>query len=82
MPVAGRDRSYWITLFFFVGPVYIVTPLSWVYVIVHVGRLYLPQYAELYLQRSPALWQRALFLYCTFEVSDVLLSSGWDPLSD
>ncbi|KAG8947448.1 hypothetical protein FRC04_010769 [Tulasnella sp. 424] len=71
-PLSRRKAGYWMTLVFFVGPFYIIPPLSWAYTVYATVRL-----SEAWMKgASPSkalpIWQWLLLLYtgmeCIFSV--------------
>lgn len=66
IPVASRDMSFWLTLIFAVIPIYLVTPLSWVYALYAARRLLLPPAGS---GSTPMkAWEIILLCHCSFEV--------------
>ncbi|KAG8920241.1 hypothetical protein FRC01_000863 [Tulasnella sp. 417] len=65
--MSGRTLGYWLTLVFFVGPFYVIPPLSWAYTVYATIRL-----GEAWVNKAPLLralptWEWAVLPYTVFE---------------
>lgn len=66
-PISGRTLGYWLTLVFFVGPFYVIPPLSWAYTVYVTVRLGQAWKHKVSLLRALSIWQWVLLSYTVFE---------------
>lgn len=67
-PMTGRTLGYWLTLVFFVGPFYVIPPLSWAYTVYVTVRLGEAWKRKAPLLRALPIWAWLLLAYTVFEV--------------
>ncbi len=60
-----RDTSFWIALLFLVAPIYVVTPLSWTFILY---QLWLQTSEKSYSIASLSPWKTPLIFFCVLEV--------------
>lgn len=74
---SGRTPGYWLILVFFVGPFYVIPPLSWANVLYTVARLQQQQIAW----RDLCTWRCSVLIYSGFEVGCNLRGLMSKPLT-